>query len=123
VKVNAKPTRRTVYSTGKGRLCPKCGWPVASCRCSTKFDDQVPERVTARLRIERAGRRGKTVTVVEGLPRNSDFLKKLAGELKRTCATGGTVVDDRVEVQGDHCDRIRAVLKTKGWTVKSFPTK
>ena len=107
-----------MYSTGKGRMCPKCGWPAASCRCSTGFDEQVPEKVTARLRIERAGRRGKTVTVVEGLPRNSDFLKKLAGEIKRACATGGTVVDDRVEVQGDHRDRIRAVLRSRGWTVK-----
>jgi translation initiation factor 1 len=99
-------------------MCPKCGWPAASCRCSTNFDEPVPHKVTARLRIEKAGRRGKTVTVVEGLPRNAEFLKKLATEIKRSCATGGKVVEDRIEVQGDHRDRLRTSLGSKGWTVK-----
>ena len=78
----------------------------------------MPERVTARLRIEKAGRRGKTVTVVEGLPRNPEFLKDLAKELKRTCGTGGTVAEDRVELQGDHRDTLRQTLQGKGWKVK-----
>jgi len=72
----------------------------------------------ARLRIEKAGRRGKTVTVVESLPKNSDFLKDLAKELKKTCGTGGTVIEDRVELQGDHREKLRTVLQAKGWTVK-----
>jgi translation initiation factor 1 len=107
-----------VYSTDRGRICPTCGWPAASCRCSSSFDHPVPDRVVARLRIERAGRRGKTVTVVESLPRNAAFLKELAGELKRACATGGKVVEDRIELQGDHRDRLREVLGKKGWVVK-----
>jgi translation initiation factor 1 len=78
----------------------------------------VPDRITARLRIERAGRRGKTVTVVEGLPRNTEFLKGLLKELKRGCATGGTASEDRIELQGDHRDRLRDLLRDKGWTVK-----
>jgi len=72
----------------------------------------------ARLRIERAGRHGKTVTVVEGLPRNAAFLKALAAELKRVCGTGGTVVEDRVELQGDHLETLRGLLASRGWTVK-----
>lgn len=82
------------------------------------MDEPVPERVVARLRIEKAGRRGKTVTVVENLPRNRAFLKGLATELKQACGSGGTVVDDRVEIQGDHRDRLRALLAGRGWTVK-----
>lgn len=72
----------------------------------------------ARLRIERAGRRGKTVTVVEGLPQNAAFLKNLAGELKRSCGTGGTAVEDRIEIQGNHLEKIRGLLASRGWTVK-----
>jgi len=68
--------------------------------------------------IERSGRRGKTVTVVYGLPRNREFLRSLAVELKRACGSGGTVAEDRVEVQGDHRDRLRGLLAGKGWTVK-----
>ncbi len=78
----------------------------------------MPARIVARLRIERAGRRGKTVTVVEGLPRNAAFLKELAAELKRVCGSGGTVVEDRVELQGDHLETLRALLAARGWTVK-----
>ena len=78
----------------------------------------MPAGIVARLRIERAGRRGKTVTVVEGLPRNAAFLKALAAELKRACGTGGTVVEDRVELQRDHLETLRRQLAARRWTVK-----
>lgn len=80
--------------------------------------EAVPDRIVARLRIERAGRRGKTVTVVYGLPRNPAFLKELAGELKKACGSGGTATGDGVEIQGDHRDRIRKLLEGRGWHVK-----
>ena len=115
---NRRARGATVYSTDRGRLCPTCGWPARDCRCSTSVDEPVPDLITAVLRIERAGRRGKTVTVVDGLPRNRAFLKQLAGELKRSCGSGGGVGDGRVEVQGDHRDAVRRLLSDRGWTVK-----
>jgi translation initiation factor 1 len=99
-------------------MCPTCGWPQASCRCSVNLEEAVPERPTARLRIEKAGRKGKTVTVVEGLPRNAAFLKSLAAELKRSCGTGGKAGERHVEIQGDHLDTLRALFRAKGWIVK-----
>lgn len=113
-------TAPTVYSTALGRMCPDCGWPERDCRCSHRFqrDEAVPARVVAKLRVEKKGRGGKTVTVVYDLPRNQEFLKALAGELKRACGTGGSASDGTVEIQGDLRDRIRAVLEKKGWTVK-----
>jgi translation initiation factor 1 len=74
--------------------------------------------VVAKLRLERAGRGGKTVTVVYDLPRNGELLAALASELKRACGTGGTVADTSVEIQGDQRERLRALLAKKGWTVK-----
>lgn len=109
---------RTVFSTEIGRVCPKCGWPQKDCRCSVAFEERVPEKITARLRIEKAGRRGKTVTVVEGLPRNKEFLKELTGELKRACGSGGKAGDSHIEIQGDHRERLRTLLRGKGWVVK-----
>jgi len=114
----AKKPRRTVFSTESGRVCLKCGWPEKSCRCSVQLDQPVPDRIVARLRIEKAGRRGKTVTVVEGLPRNRAFLKELAGDLKRSCGSGGKTAEDRVEIQGDHREKLRELLRSKGWVVK-----
>jgi translation initiation factor 1 len=110
--------RRSVYSTEKGRMCPKCGWPSKECRCSSQFDQPIPDRIIARLRIEKAGRRGKIVTVVEGLPRNTKFLKSLAKELKKSCGSGGTIVEDRIEIQGEKLDELRKLLAAKGWRVK-----
>jgi translation initiation factor 1 len=109
---------RSVYQTGRGRVCPKCGWPADDCRCSTSGEEAVPSRIACVLRIEKKGRGGKTVTVVAGLPRNAAFLSALASELKRACGTGGSAQEDTVEVQGDHRERLRPLLAAKGWTVR-----
>ncbi len=110
---------RLVYSTGAGRMCARCGWPEANCQCSAARDAAaVPARVTAQLRLEKKGRGGKTVTVVDGLPRNAAFLSALAAELKRTCGTGGTAFETGVELQGDQRDRVREALTRKGFVVK-----
>ena len=74
--------------------------------------------MVAKLRMEKTGRGGKIVTVVDGLPQNASFLKALAQELKRACGTGGAVIEGGVEIQGDLRDRVRAVLQKKGYTVK-----
>lgn len=109
---------RVVYSTETGRACSKCGWPARDCRCSTADEEPVPDRVVAKLRVERSGRKGKTVTVVDGLPRNATFLADLARDLKRACGSGGTAGEGRVEVQGDRREAIRRALAARGWTVK-----
>jgi translation initiation factor 1 len=111
---------RIVYSTGSGAICPKCGWPTNDCKCSSQFarEQPVPSRIVAKLRVEKSGRGGKTVTVVYDLPSNQAFLKELASELKRACGAGGAVTEHGVEIQGDLRDRIRVELQKKGWTVK-----
>lgn len=110
---------RIVYSTETGRICPGCGWPARDCKCSKgKASESVPARVIAKLRVEKYGRGGKTVTVVDGLPRNAAFLKELCQELKRACGTGGAVAEGAVELQGDLRDRVRALLVSKGIAVK-----
>ena len=74
----------------------------------------MPGRVVAKLRMEKKGRGGKTVTVVYDLPQNEAFLKDLAQELKRACGTGGAVAENTVELQGDLRDRVRECLEKKG---------
>lgn len=110
---------RLVYSTDRGRVCPKCGWPADDCHCSRPAaNTAVPERIVAKLRVEKQGRGGKVVTVVYDLPNNRAFLEELSQELKRACGTGGAVAQDTVELQGDLRDRVRALLTKKGWIVK-----
>ena len=110
---------RVVYSTGTGRICAGCGWPATNCRCSkATATESIPARIVAKLRMEKKGRGGKTVTVVDGLPQNAAFLKDLSQELKRACGTGGAVGEGAVELQGDLRERVRDVLRKKGFTVK-----
>lgn len=110
---------RLVFSTG-GQTCERCGWPVQNCRCREvkPAEQPVTGKLTAKLRMEKAGRGGKTVTVVDGLPQNEAFLKELCGELKRACGTGGAVKDGTIELQGEHRDRLRDLLQKKNYTVK-----
>ena len=110
---------KTVFSTGVCRICSGCGWPERDCKCSSRAStESVPDKIVAKLRIEKTGRGGKTVTVVYDLPNNAAFLKELAQQLKRACGTGGTAGDGTVELQGDVRDRLRPVLARKGFTVK-----
>jgi len=121
--MNDRDRGRVVYSTGIGRMCPGCGWPVRDCKCSTRAaaNESLPSqpgKIVAKLRMEKKGRSGKAVTVVAGLPRNAAFLKELCQELKRACGTGGAVTDDTIELQGDLRDRIREFLLKKAFVVK-----
>jgi translation initiation factor 1 len=109
---------RIVYSSAAGRICRGCGQPERGCQCGKAANDPIPARSVAKLRMEKKGRGGKTVTVVFGLPHNAAFLKELSQELKRACGTGGAVLEDGVELQGDLRDRVREVLLGKGFTVK-----
>jgi len=115
----ARENSRLVYSTGAGRICPACGRPDRDCRCgATQANQPVPVRVVAKLRLEKAGRGGKSVTVLYDLPRNAAFLKDLCQELKRACGTGGTVQENTIELQGDLRDRIREFLQSRSYIVK-----
>ena len=119
--MSSRDSARLVYSTATDGKCPVCGWPQRNCQCSSQRSGghaAVPVRVVAKLRVEKKGRGGKTVTVVFDLPKNDDFLQELAQKLKRTCGTGGAVSEDTIELQGDMRDRVRAFLQGLGYTVK-----
>ncbi len=53
---------------------------------------------------------GKEVTVVEGINADHHELKELASKLKSKLATGGTVKEGRIELQGDHRYRVKELL-------------
>jgi translation initiation factor 1 len=118
--VRLKNNARLVYSTETSGKCAVCGWPQRDCQCSSRQASSapVPGRIVAKLRMEKKGRGGKTVTVVHGLPQNDEFLKELSQDLKKACGTGGTVVEGGVELQGDLRERVRGVLADRGYIIK-----
>lgn len=97
-----------VYSTASGRI---------------SHDDK-PQRViadgkTVRVQREKNGRGGKMVTVVRGLPLNDDQLSQLLRELKGRLGGGGTVKEGNLELQGDHRDKLVALLNERGYPAKA----
>ena len=71
-----------------------------------------------RVSREVAGRKGKGVSVVTGLPLGPAELEALAGDLKRRCGSGGTVRDGRIEIQGDHRDLLVEELARRGYKAR-----
>ena len=67
------------------------------------------------VRREVAGRRGKAVTTVSGVPVDDAVLKELAGKLKKRCGVGGSVKGGVIEIQGDHRDVVVEILKAEGY--------
>src|SRR5690606_24977870 len=74
----------------------------------------------AKIRVSRetSGRGGRGVTVITGLPLRGAELEELAGRLKRSCGAGGGVQGDRIEIQGEHRDRLVAELAKLGYDAK-----
>lgn len=65
---------------------------------------------------QKAGRGGKTVTVVTnfigiGLPEK----EKLAKQMQKTCGTGGTVKEGQIEIQGDKREEVARILTEAGF--------
>ncbi len=73
---------------------------------------------TAKVGRETAGRRGKGVTTIFDLTLGEAELKELATKLKNLCGTGGTAKDGRIEIQGDHRDKILEYLSGLGYQAK-----
>lgn len=109
-----------VYSTEKGQLCPGCGEALEQCACSELQDQQRLDSLdgVVRIRRETAGRKGKGVTTISGVPVAEKQLKELSKKLKKLCGTGGSLKDGVIEIQGDHRDKLKLALEKEGFKVK-----
>ena len=108
--------RGLVYSSEGGRMCPGCDRPTDECTCTV--ETSAAGGGTVRVSRETKGRRGKAVTVITGVPLKGVELDDLAKLLKTLCGAGGTVKSGRIEIQGDHRDRLVPELARHGWPVK-----
>jgi translation initiation factor 1 len=70
------------------------------------------------IRLETKGRKGKCVTIVSGLQHDPATMKEIARTLKEHCATGGTVKDGNIELQGDQRERATVELQKMNYVVK-----
>lgn len=98
--------------------CERCGELEADCTCPPEPPPRIPpDKQTARLSVEKR-KKGKTVTVVRGLPAEGNDLPELLTHLKSQCGAGGTLKEDVIEIQGNQLDRTRDALTRLGFRVK-----
>lgn len=98
---------KLVYSTETGRIKEE------------KPKAVIPETDgIVRIKRETAGRNGKGVTTISGIPLSEPELKELAKALKVSCGVGGSVKEGVIEIQGDQRDKIKTELEKRGYTVK-----
>ncbi len=106
-----------VYSTDSGRMCPQCRRPMAACACGKTPARPAGDGIV-RVGRETKGRGGKAVTLVRGLPLDDAALAALGKRLRSACGAGGTQKEGVIEVQGDHVERLLALLQAEGWSVR-----
>ena len=106
-----------VYSTSGECICPDCEELINNCICEKKY--AAPARgEKIRVHRDKKARRGKTVTIISGIPLNENGLRELASELKRKCGTGGSVKNGEILIQGDRIELSIDFLKEKGYSAK-----
>ncbi len=101
--MRSDPNSRLAYSTGD-----------EDARPSERVVPPAPQsREGIRLRLDRRAS-GRLVTIVTGLPGSAADVEAMGRALKAACGAGGTVKDGALEIQGDHRDKVEAVLRARG---------
>ena len=101
-----------VYSTGKETMASLLeGLSLGEEEVTLPKEDQ-----ELRVRIERKGRKGKTVTLISGFVGQTADLEELGKELKAKCGIGGSVKEGAVILQGELVERVVALLREMGYT-------
>ncbi|MBO8174798.1 MULTISPECIES: stress response translation initiation inhibitor YciH [unclassified Thermococcus] len=79
------------------------------------FKEVLKEQQRIKVYIERA-RYGKLKTIIEGIDEKEFDLEEIAKKLKAKLACGGTVKKGRIELQGDHRERVKQLLAEYGFS-------
>lgn len=77
-----------------------------------------PDHQTLYVHFEKKHRAGKKVTLVERFVGTDKDLKELASMLKKKCGVGGSAKDGVAIIQGDHCEKVKEILREEGYKVK-----
>ena len=107
--VSKKKRNGVVYSTNPS-------YEYADCSEVDEVETLAPSAQKLRVNMERAGRAGKTVTLVRGFIGTPNDISALCKQLKQKCGVGGSVKDGVIIVQGDHRAKVVDVLKATGYS-------
>ncbi|MCH9639588.1 MAG: hypothetical protein K0U40_08855 [Betaproteobacteria bacterium] len=108
---------RLVFATDGSHknLCNKCN--LNPCQCCLD-QEIIPAELVLKIRIEKKGRGGKSVSVLFELPQNEKYWIGLTKKLKAHCGSGGAYKKGMIEIQGDHRDKLTSYLEKMGFLIK-----
>ena len=102
------PNHNIVYSTKDSLISENQDKPNAN---SMNPDQNI------RLHLDRK-KGGKITTVIKGFVQTDDGLKNLAKKIKRKCATGGSIKNNEIIIQGNKRDIVKTILEEEGYKPK-----
>jgi translation initiation factor 1 len=99
-------------------ICNTCGLPTELCVCETiAKESQVIEVKTEKRKF------GKVYTTITGIDTREIDIDELAKKLKNRFACGGTAKQDRIELQGNHKQKVRQALVELGFAPETIAVK
>ena len=96
-------------------ICPQCGLPKELCVCENIAKESQKIIVTTEKK-----KFGKLNTIIKGMDEKEINLKELAKKLKSEFACGGTSKDGRIELQGDHKEKVKERLVKIGFVPETI---
>ena len=99
-------------------ICSKCGLVKELCVCETI----AKESQLIRIFLERKKFR-KFSTIIEGIDQKEIDIKDLAKKLKEQFACGGTAKEGKIELQGDHKNKVKGIMIKMGFPPDTIEVK
>ncbi len=96
-------------------VCVTCGLPKELCVCESIAKETQKIIVTAERKKFK-----KFYTIIEGIDQKEIDLDQLTKTLKAKLACGGTVKDGRIELQGEHKQRVKKLLIETGFAPETI---
>ncbi len=96
-------------------ICTTCGLPKELCMCESIAKE------TQKIVVSMVKKKfGKPYTIVEGVDNKEIDLKNLAKQLKNKFACGGTAKDGKIELQGNHQQKVKEELIKIGFSPETI---
>lgn len=96
-------------------VCPKCGLPSDLCVCESIAKESQKINVSTEKK-----KFGKIYTTIIGIDEKEIDINQLCKELKSVLACGGTYREGKIELQGDHKNKVKRILIEKGFAPETI---